>query len=269
MGMEQHQGKYALVQYCPIPERLEYLNIGLLLVVPELDYFGVRFARGHGRIDRAFGKQPKLYLDALKLSFNARLCSEFAAHPNGVGFEEFAEKRANEIRVSRLQPVMIGDVESDFERLFFELVGDEDPVAREPRIRRKLREAFVSHKVEALLDNPGDVELPEFGLKISVPYGYQNGCYNFIDGMRLSENVSDGLREAGKRALEGGLIWKHFKGGPCKRLVVVGDFSKQSNEFFKAVKGQFEESNVKLHRLDDIRPLLNDILQNVEAHGRA
>lgn len=267
--MEQHQGKYALVQYCPIPERLEFLNIGLLLVVAELDFFRVRFARGHARLDRVFGKQPKFYLEALKSSFDARLRSEFSAHLDNARFEEFSEKRANDIRLSRLLPVVVSEVERDFERLFLDLVGDDDPVVREPRIRRKLREAFVSHRVEALLDNPDDVELPEYGLKISVPYGYQNGCYNFIDGMRLSASVGEGLREAGKRALEGGLIWKHFEDGPRKRLVVVGDFSQQSNEFFNAVRDRFEESNVKLHRLDDMRPLLKDILENAEAHRQA
>lgn len=269
MGSEQHQGNYALVQYCPMPERLEFLNIGLLLVVPDLDFFRVRFARGHGRLDRVFGKQSKFYLDALKFSFDVRLRSEFSEHFDSARFDEFAEKRANDIRLSRLLPVLVSDVEPEFERLFLDLVGDDDPVVREPRIRRKLREAFVSHRVEALLDNPDDVELPEYGLKISVPYGYQNGCYNFIDGMRLSANVGEGLREAGKRALEGGLIWKHFQDGPPKRLVVVGDFSRQSNEFFHAVKGQFEESNVKLHRLDDMRPLLKDIVEHVETHGQA
>lgn len=264
--MEHHQGKYALVQFCPIPERLEFLNIGLVLVVPDLAFVGVRFARGQSRIDRAFGRQPRSYLEAIKASFQERLRGELLNGMRESSFEEFSQKRANEIRVSRLLPVMVSDADRDFESLFDELVGEDEPAPREPRIRRKLREAFVSNRVEQLLDNPGDVELPEYGVKIHVPYGYQNGCYNFIDGMRLSANVGDGLREAGKRSMEGGLIWKHFEHGPCKRLVVVGDFSQQSNEFFNAVRSQFDESNVKLHRLDDIRPLLKDILENAEVH---
>lgn len=260
--MEQHQGKYALVQYCPVPERLEFLNIGLVLVVPEIAHVKVRFARGQARLDRAFGRQPKGYLDTLKVSFGERLRNELSNFRGDAAFDEFVQKRANEMRVSRLQSVCISDPLRDFDRLFEELVGDDEPASREPRMRRKLREAFVLHNVEHILDSPGDVELPEFGLRIHVPYGYQNGCYNFIDGMRLSASVSDGLREAGKRAMEGGLIWKHFQEGPCKRLVVVGDFSQQSNEFYHAVQSQFDEANVKLHRFDDMRPLLKDILDH-------
>lgn len=266
--MEHHQGKYALVQFCPVPERLEFLNIGLLLVVPALDFVGIRFARGHSRIDRLFGRQQKSYLDAIKRSFENRLRSELLRSPEGVHFDEFVQRRANDIRVSRLLPIQVDDVGVDFDRLFDELVGDDDRVVREPRVRRKLRDAFVKHKVEQYLDIPDEVNLPEYGLRVNVPYGYQNGCYNLIDAMRIPMNVSDGLREAGKRSMEGGLIWRHFEQGRCKRLVVVGDFSQQANAFYNAVKEQFEESHVRLHRLDDMRPLLNDIIDNAAEHGK-
>ena len=267
MGMENHQGSYALVQFCPVPERLEFLNIGLVLVVPALNVVRIKFAGSSSRIDRLFGRQSKAYLDAIKRSFEVRLCDELKRSMGGSSFQEFVERRANDIRVTRLMSVRIGDIEADFSRLFDELVGDNGPVVREPRMRRKLREAFVSHQVDQFLDQPDDVELPEYGLKVSVPYGYQNGCYNLIDGMRVPANVNDGLREAGKRSMEGALIWKHFEQANCKRLVVVGDFAKQSNAFYQAVRDQFEGSNVSLYRLDDIRPLLNDILENAVLHG--
>ncbi len=266
--MEHHQGSYALVQFCPVPERLEFLNIGLALVVPSLNSIQVRFARGSSRIDRLFGKQSKAYLDAIKGSFEVRLRDELKRSIYESSFDKFVQRRANDIRVSRLLPIQIQDSAIDFNRLFDELVGDDDPVMREPRMRRKLREAFVANKVEQFLDRPSDVDLPEYGLKVSVPYGYQNGCYNLIDGMRIPSNINDGLREAGKRSMEGGLIWKHFEKGACKRLVVVGDFAQQANEFYQAVKEQFEGSKVRLHRLDDMRPLLNDILENAEEHGK-
>lgn len=264
MGL--YQGRYAIVQFCPVPERLEFLNVGLVLVVPERSFIGVRFARGNARIERVFGRQSKPYLDAVKGSFEVRLRSELARSANGEKFDEFVQKRANEIRVSRLLPVQIQDVDSDFNRLFNELVGDDDPQVREPRMRRKLKEAFAAHNVEQYLESPGEVSLPEYGLKVNVPYGYQNGRYNLIDGMRLPSNVNDGLRVAGKHSMEGALIWKHFEHG--KRLVMVGDFAKQSNAFFHAVRDQFEESNVTLYRLDDLRPLLNDIEKNAREFGK-
>lgn len=266
--MERKHGKYALVQYCPVPERLEFLNIGVALVVPSIQYIGIKFAKGHSRIEKVFGKQPKPYLDAVKEGFANRLRLELGrAHSEG-SFSDFARKRANDVRLSPLMPVMVDDPEADLKRLFVELVGDDEPSQREPRIRRKLREAFVQHRVEHYLDKAPEVELPEYGLKIHVPFGYQNGCYNLVDGMRLPSSVSDGLREAGKRAMEGSLIWKHFAGRPDrKRLVVVGDFHEQSNAFYHAVEDQMAEANVKLYRMDDLRPLLHDIEENASLHS--
>jgi hypothetical protein len=110
--------------------------------------------------------------------------------------------------------------------------------------------------------------LPEYDLSLQVPFGYQNGCYNLIDGMRLPSQTAEGLKEAGKRAIEGSLIWKHFENGPRKKLVVVGDFSQQSDGFYNAVKDQFAQAHVGLYRLDDMKPLYDDIQLQARLHGR-
>jgi len=267
--MERYQGHYALVQFSPVPERLEFVNIGLILLVPELDFVGIRLARGQRRVERIFGRQSKSYLDAVKSSFKSRLSAEARNLLDKERFQDFASKRANQVRLSRLLPISVShDAQLNFDALFEELVGDDERLPREPRIRRRLREAFKMNRVEQYLEQPEEIELPKYGMKVNVPYGYQNGCYNLIDGMRLPPKVSEGLREAGKRAMEGSLIWKSFEGSPeRKRLVVVGDFTEQSNEFFNAVKEQFQSSHVRLHRLDDMRALLNDIVQNANDHG--
>lgn len=266
--MSKFQGKYALVQYCPVPERLEFVNIGLMLVVPDQPYLEIRFATGQSRVDRLFGKQSKAYLDALKASFRSRLLDQFKVDPKGKYFDDFAARRANEIRLSPLQPILVSDVVADFNELFGSLVGDQEPIQREPQIRRKLREAFIKHGVDNLLEKPDEIDLPEYDLSLSVPFGYQNGCYNLIDGMRLPPQAAEGFKEAGKRAIEGNLIWKHFENGPRKKLVVVGDFSRQSNGFYNAVKDQFAQAHVGLYRLDDMRPLYDDIQLQAQVHGR-
>lgn len=266
--MGRKAGKYALVQFCPVPERMEFLNIGIVLIVPELGYVGVKFARSNARIDRVFGKQPVSYMDDVKVSFEHRLRHEFSGRIDEERIAVFAQRRANDIRISPILPVMVDNPAEDLESLFLELVGKEEPVSREPRILRKLKEAFAQHQVVNLLEEPDDIELPEYGLKIKAPYAYQNGCYNLVDGMRISENVADGLREVGKKAMEGNLLWKHFESNAAerKRLIVVGDFSKQSNEFYHAVEEQMHSANMKLFRLDDLSPLLRDIESNALLH---
>jgi hypothetical protein len=267
--MGRKAGKYALVQFCPVPERMEFLNIGIVLIVPELRHVGVKLSQSNARIDRVFGKQSRAYLDVLKESFEHRLRSEFYDRFDDEHIASFARKRANDIRISAIQPVMVDDPDADLEALFLELVGKEAAAPREPRIRRKLKDAFAKYRVEHYLDKPEEIELPEYGLKINAPYGYQNGCYNLVDGMRISENVADGLREVGKKAIEGNLLWKHFEGrsSECKRLIVVGDFSQQSNAFYHAVDDQLRDANMKLFRLDNLRPLLDDIERNAALHS--
>lgn len=67
----------------------------------------------------------------------------------------------------------------------------------------------------------------------------------------------------------GGLIWKHFKDASVRKLlIVVGDFSQQSSGFYNAVAERFSESNIRLYRLDDMRPLFDNIMENSRAHGK-
>ncbi|WEJ57878.1 DUF3037 domain-containing protein [Devosia sp. FJ2-5-3] len=258
---------YAIIQYSPSPERLEFINVGIVLIVQNERHLGIKFSKNPARIERLFGRQPKIYLDAIKEGFASRLKYDWQQNPELKFLETFALKRANGLRLSPLMPVAVDDAENVLNSLFSELVGDEQPPHREPRIRRKLRECFVERGVEHYLQDPAPVELPEYGIKVDVPFGYQNGCYNLIDGMRLSSAPSDSLREAGKRAMEGALIWKHYQAAQNrKRLVIVGDFAKQSSEFYNAVKIQMNESNVKLYRLDEIEPLVDDIRENAAFH---
>lgn len=267
--MERQQGKYALIQFCPVPERQEYINVGVLLLVPGESFAGIKLARGQHRVARLFGKQPKAYFDAIKESFESRLNLEMANSPDGSGLAEFARKRANDLRLSQLLPVAVEEPKTALDRLFVELVGEDERPPREPLVRKKLRDAFVKNRVEQFLDGPSEIKLPEYGLSVYVPYGYQNGCYNLVDAMRVPSASHEALREAGKRAFEGGLIWKHFEqSSNCKRLVVVGDFPERSNGFYNAVREQFNEAKVGLYRFDDLNPLFRDIKVNADLHGK-
>jgi Protein of unknown function (DUF3037) len=267
--MARKAGKYALVQFCPVPERMEFFNIGIILIVPELEYVDIKLSRNNARIDRVFGKQSRAYLDDVKGAFERRLRQEFSGLFDQEQISLFARKRANDIRISPIQSIMVDDPVAELESLFAELVGREMVAQREPRIRRKLREALARYQVEHFLEKPEEIELQEYGIKINAPHAYQNGCYNLVDGMRISDNIADGLREVGKKTMEGNLLWKHFENNIAnrKRLNVVADFSQQSNAFYHAVSDQFQDANMKLYRLDNLGPLLNDIKENAALHS--
>jgi hypothetical protein len=268
--MRRMQGSYALVQYSPVSERMEFFNLGVILVVPELEYLGVRFAESHARIDRYLRSPNDDYLRRLKAGTAARLRFEFDRGLGIRGLEDFARKRANDIRISAFLPMAVVEPEASLQQLFVDLVGEE-PVSRHlPRMATRLKEAFRSAGVGQLLDeHPQAVELPEAGIKVHAPFGYQNGAYNLVDAVRFAAKQDEAMKAAGKRALEGGLLWKHSaSSGDQKRLVLVADFGDHPLEFSNAVGEQLEQNDVTLYRIGELEPLFDDIRLNANLHAR-
>ncbi|HBT42461.1 MAG TPA: DUF3037 domain-containing protein [Rhodospirillaceae bacterium] len=266
--MTKFSGFYSILQFCPEPSRLEYVNVGVFLVCADLNFVGVRFAESPRRVERLYGHQNHAVFNTLKEAFAERVRIEFANLKEVSRIEKFVSMRANKLRMSKVLPIALREPEEELESLYYELVGDDKTHTRRTSAKVKLRKLFKKAGVLAFLDTPEPVPLPEFGISVSAPYGYQNGTYNMIDPVRLDHEVPhDALKEAGQRAIEGGWLQKHFSEKQNgKRLVVVGDFNNQSDRFFKAVREVMSQHNVVLHRMDDLNPLLNDIKSHMTSH---
>lgn len=259
-----YRGYYALVQFCPVPERMEFLNVGLLLTIPKLGYSKIEFVDEPKRVERLFGRQRKEYFQYITEATEFRL-KDLLSHKDLLrDFGEFSERRANEIRLTNLLEIRIeGDADEEFCRLFSKLVEGQRRRKSVTRARTRLKKTFSDFSVEHLLDKPDVVELERFDLRISAPFAYQNGSYNLIDSIRLSENHSESLREAGKKAVEGSLLYKHSDLAGRMRLIVVADFSDQSVGFYEAIREHFAESDVGLYRFDEVHFLVDDIVKNI------
>lgn len=267
--MQRMQGSYALIQFSPVPERMEFLNIGVALAIPEIQFLRVRFASSHGRIDRYFRSSNPSFLEQAKEGLARRLQREFESGFQVAALEAFASKRANELRMAPFRPVAVDEPEALLERLFVELVGEDQVRRQKPRMARVLKEAFVKASVYGLVEErPEPVELPELGVSIKAPFGYQNGAYNLIDGIQFGEDPSDALEKAGKMALEGAQLWKQSNAeGAPKRLVIVADFKNRPGAFYEVVGEQLDRSHVRLYRLDNLDPLVDDISNNASLHS--
>ena len=79
-----------------------------------------------------------------------------------------------------------------------------------------------------------------------------------IDAARF-EPAEEGLAEAGKRALEG----RALAGSLNNRLVAIGDFGDQPNDFFEAIRDDLERASTKLYRMDDLRPFADSVRLHV------
>lgn len=261
--MATEQGFYALLQFSPVPDRFEFVNIGVVLFAPDRHDVRVKFSSGWKRVEKLFGKQERGNLNVIRDSFKQRLRLEFSEPFSREKLERFAKSRANNLRMSNILPIVI-EHEPDVElaELFKSLVGEDENSQRLPRVADELKKKFERAGVDKLLQKPEPIELPQ-GVTIEAPYGYQNGSFNLIDPVRLVGEPEEALAQASKRAIEGQWLLQYSK--ECRRkkkLIVVGDFTGQQSPFVDAVHGMMKQHEVDLYDLRDIDPLVADIREH-------
>lgn len=245
------------------------MNIGVFLVIPELRYIGVRFAKTIAKIEKVFGNVQKSYISSLKDGFYNRIKYEVMDGWNISRIESFAKSRSNDIRTSALLPASVEDPDVYLNYLFASLVGESERATRLPKAATELGRRIASAGLAPFVEHPEPVELPE-GLTITAPYAYQNGSYNLIDAIRLGSSQDKALKEAAKKAIEGELLYKHTKDTVSpKRLNVVADTSGQSDNFKRYLKDMLKEHHAQLFDMSSVEVLLDDIRQNSHTTSRS
>lgn len=263
--MSAKQGFYSLIQFSPVPDRFEFINIGVMLAVPALKFFDVKYSRGQKRIEKLFGKQRQSYLSSLKEAIRNRLELEVSKEFSLNRFEKFAESRANEIRISRPLPVVVADTPKDeLDDLFQHLVGESEVAQRGPRIVTKLTKELDAAGISHMLEKPEPVSIPKYGITIEAPYAYKNGAYNLIDPVRLSGDADDAFKEASKRAIEGQWLSNQTHGE--KKLIVVGDLSQSQPGIGAAVYDMMAQHNVSFYSFGHLQTLIEEIRQQTKDH---
>lgn len=160
--MLEKQGFYSIIQYSPVSDRFEFVNIGVVLVAPDRKFVGVRFSKGARRIEKFFGKQKQgAYLAYLKQSIADRLKVELSRDLSRSHFEGFVASRANDIRFSKPLPMLVEDPDADLDELFESLVGDVEIAQRGPKVITKFRKQLEAAGVSHLLQKPEPVSLPK------------------------------------------------------------------------------------------------------------
>lgn len=268
--MDDH-GFYALAQISPAPERLEFVNFGVVLFLPAQGRLLTRFSSDPRRMRAVFGSGARDVLELGAEGLQSRLDALVRGGAGVSQLEVFARKRANEVRLSSFLPVFLDDVEAVVERLFAELVLPQVArTARRPRIASVLKEAFLDASVLDLLQSsPPHIHDPQTGLKIKASFGYQNGAFNLIEGLRVDEDPAETAAQAGLRAIEGRVLRRlGEETGIARHLVVVGDFAESPSALYDDLAGSLERDGVTLRRLDQLDALYDDIRLQARFHGK-
>lgn len=267
--MDDH-GFYALAQISPAPERFEFVNFGVLLFLPAQRMMLSRFSSDPRRMRAVFGSGARDVLELGAESLQSRLEALVYAGAGVSELEAFARNRVNEVRLSGFLPVFIDDAAAVVDRLFAELVLPHVArAARRPRMARVLKEAFSDAAVLDLLQSsPPIIHDPQTGLKIKASFGYQNGAFNLIEGLRVDEDPAETAAQAGLRAIEGRVLRRlGEETGLARHLVVVGDFASGPSALYDDLADSLERDGVTLRRLDQLAPLYKDIRLQARLHG--
>lgn len=238
---------YSIVQYCADPERLEVLNVGVLLIDPKYQRVHLKFADKFDRIQRVFGGVNRVFLNNLLSNLEDRIRVELQ---HGT-LDRFFESRSNVLRFTPVLPVLEGNLEVEIQKLYDDLVGQGSQGKRRLRVSTRVKQNLDRIGILPFLDRkPSPVHLDRYDIVIKPEYGFQNGKYNLIDIARFDQSA-DGLAEAGQRALEGRAVSELLG----KKLNVIGDFENTSEDFFIAIREDLKRAEVDLYRLDDLSGL--------------
>ncbi|MEK7265722.1 MAG: DUF3037 domain-containing protein [Pseudomonadota bacterium] len=261
---------YSLIQYAEDPQRLEFVNIGVVI----FDEAGVhmKFADSPIRINKVFRVSLGDHYNILVEALESRIRKEAPKLRESINLEMFIANRSGNLRLTPLRSLLVREPARDLQKLFERLVDDGGIRQRRRRVDTKLRQLFRFEQVESYLDKPEKISIKSFTL--DPDYGYQNGAYNFIKAVSLHGEPNHALDKVSDYAVRGKMLSESEPllnlGGRSlvrsQRLVIVGDNSEQLPDVVAEISKVLDQHNVIFHAMDNMGPLLNDIRKNNELH---
>ena len=116
-------GYYTLIQYCPEPRRMEHVNIGVILLCPELEFFDGMVVGHNSRIKQFFGDSHDWeQIDSLKLRIQEKIWSLKPRIKKLVDLKDITCQWPNQIQFSWVQTTPVWNPERNLNQLFLEIV---------------------------------------------------------------------------------------------------------------------------------------------------
>lgn len=245
---------YTIVQFLPDPDRQEAVNLGVLLYDADTARIFSRFVQDTSKIAARCVGSNKNFLNIAVGELKKRVDHGRYKSMSFDELKKFQSGRSNNIRLTPLLPTFSRDVEAEVERLFEALVGEADAVPRRPKVATRLRAGLRQlHALKYFDLRPEPVSLPRYNLVLRPDLAIRKSQLNLIEAARFDE-PDIGISQAGKYALSGKALHSNLG----MRLIVVGDFGAQSEDYYRAIKQDLEAANTKLYRMDQLSDLTRD-----------
>jgi hypothetical protein len=265
--MAATKGFFSIVQYCPDLDRGESANVGVVLVVPDLAFLGVRFSDDNEGPKQRFGKDTfdDARLSVAKQALEGRLRHEGAAWSRPEDLLQFGKKEGNHLLLTQPRVMLVEDAAGELGELFQRLVH---VGARHRRRQPKpdLKLLFEPKVMGRPLRRNLHVEIPEMG-SMEIPYAYKNGRLNLIRPEGFPVDEKSATARANDLAVKGHLIYKHpDENGEQRKLIVVGGFDPATPEALKhRIDYVLREHEARLVREEEIDAFAEEVRR--DAHS--
>ncbi len=265
--MASTKGFFSVVQFCPDFDRGECANVGVVLVVPELGFLGVRLSEDNEGPKQRFGRDA---YDDGRLSFakkalEGRVQNEGKDWTSSENLLKFGKKEGNNLLLSPPRVILVEDADAELEELFQRLVHV-DPHTRRRQAKPDLRTIFEPKLFGVPLLRNLAVEVPEYGT-LEIPYAYQNGVLNLVRPEGFPVDPQSATAKANDLAVKGHLLSRHpGPEGKPRKLIIVGGFDATAPEDLKhRIEFVLKEHDARLVREDRLEAFVEEVRR--QAHN--
>lgn len=257
---EESRLVYSVLQYGADASRLEFLNVGVVLLNKKTGQLWLKTDVNKDRLKSLFGAAPSPSVTELIEDFGDRIRAEFSLQGDSKSLGMISNRLHNSLRLTEPRVYLGASTDEGIELLAQRFLSRVAKPQRATKVSVRLKNAFDSVGVLDKLDrSPEPVLVPGYNAQLRVPFGYKNGRYNLVDAARFDE-PERAKEEVGKRLIEA----KAIKSTLDYALCIVGDFGEQPRSLSDTVKEDLGDFGADVYRWDEIGLLADKIRK--EAH---
>jgi DUF3037 family protein len=258
------KGYYSVVRFVPDAFRGEGVNLGVILLCPDMCFLEWKLTSNHQRARRFFKYETDVErLRVLGLGLSDRLKQNRAMLLDPARLRDFISRHQDMVQLTELRSITVSDPFAELARLFARLVepASEVPTRRLMNAKRvrdltasKLQSAGLLHRVKQDVEFEARYRTTPY----KFSFGYQNGLYKLIHTTSFaSQDANGGCERALVLLAEIDDVMKHQDGHKLEFQVVAEP--PEQPEAQKAVVTAFRDKGIRLWTPDAIDPLVEQV----------
>lgn len=271
----EYPGYFSLVRFVPDEFRGEGVNLGVLLLCPQLRRLEWRFTSNHRRALRFFRKEHDVdlgRLKAMKAGLQERLEAEQGRLLSQEGLGTFAKQFRNQVQLTDPRSCVISDFEEDLVRFFARLVEAEGPLMPEEETaivtEQQLRATFIKQLRQRHLYERLEHEVQVPARYKPHPYefshAYENGKLQIIEEISFGRTDPDlNCDRAMALAVEIEDVVTQQPRGKDTAFTLVASFAHDQSDVERVIRRLFDDKKVGLYTLEQMEALLGRIEQEL------